>query len=86
MNPEPKIAFTMFILGKNHAKIYERGNDNNGFEDREGWPHKNVNRVRLEFTFYKAFLVRNKIKSLRSLVKNAKIPPHMLPKNSIQEF
>lgn len=59
-------------LGKNHAKIYERGNDNNGFDDREGWLYKNVNRVRLEFTFYRAFLVRNKIKSLGSLVKNAK--------------
>ena len=59
-------------LGKNHAKIYERGNDNNGFDDREGWPHKNVNRVRLEFTFGRPFLVRNKIKSLGSLVKNAK--------------
>lgn len=59
-------------LGKNHAKIYERGNDKNGFDDREGWSYENVNRVRLEFTFYRTFLVRNKIKSLRSLVKNAK--------------
>jgi hypothetical protein len=70
--PRTENAVYHIHLGENHAKIYERGNDKNGIEGREGWLHKNVNRVRLEFTFYRTFLVRNKIISLRSLVKNAK--------------
>ena len=84
--PRTENAVYHVHLGKNHAKIYERGNDDNGFDDRKGWPHKNVNRVRLEFTFGRPFLVRNKIKSLRSLVKDAKFHRICSPRIQFKNF
>ncbi len=72
-------------MGANHAKIYERGNDDNGFEDRKGWPHKNVDRIRLEFTFGRNFLASNQITDISYLVEDAKFfklcPPRIQFKN-----
>ena len=73
-------------LGKNHAKIYERGDDDNGLEEGEGWLHKNVNRVRIEFTFARLFLVRNKVDSLGSLAKDAQFHRIVSPRIQFKNF
>jgi hypothetical protein len=59
-------------MGTNHAKIYERGNDDDGLKGRSGWRHNNVNRVRLEFTFGRPFLVQKNISDLHALIEDAK--------------
>jgi hypothetical protein len=50
-----------------YAKIYERGDDNAGFKNREGWPQRKVDRVRLEFAFRRTALRKIGIESLGSL-------------------
>ena len=73
-------------MGKNHAKIYERGDDNNGLRGRSGWLHKNVNRVRLEFTFARPFLVRKNITDLRSLIIDPKFRHLCSPRIQFKHF
>jgi len=73
-------------MGINHAKIYERGNDNNGFKDRKGWPHKNVNRVRLEFTYGRPLLVRKNIADLCSLIIDPKFRHLCSPRIQFKHF
>jgi hypothetical protein len=73
-------------MGTNHAKIYERGDDDNGFDDRKGWPHKNVNRVRLEFTFGRPFLVGKNITDLNSLIIDPKFHQLCSPRIQFKHF
>ena len=73
-------------MGTNHAKIYERGNDDNGLKGRSGWLHKNVNRVRLEFTFGRPFLVRKNITDLYSLIIDPKFRHLCSPRIQFKHF
>jgi hypothetical protein len=73
-------------MGANHAKIYERGNDNNGLRGRSGWLRKNVNRVRLEFTYGRPFLVRKDIADLHSLIIDPKFHQLCSPRIQFKHF
>ena len=73
-------------MGANHAKIYERGDDDSGFDDRKGWPHENVDRIRLEFTFGRNFLASNQITDISYLVEDAKFFKLCSPRIQFKNF
>ncbi|MFA4901887.1 MAG: hypothetical protein WC600_03990 [Desulfobaccales bacterium] len=85
---EPRKYNTVYHvdMGINHAKIYERGNDDKGLKGRSGWLHKKVNRVRLEFTFGRPFLVRKDLTDLHSLVNDAKFHQLCSPRIYFKNF
>ena len=84
--PRDENAVYHINMGDIHAKIYERGGNDNGFPKRKGWPHKNVDRVRLEFTFERNFLARNHISDISDLIKDTKFYQLCSPRIQFKNF